>query len=337
MNWPGEQLILKLWETLAEKGVGGLLKPWQIMREGTAQVDLRRYELLAMAAAEKEAAEIRSGIREIKESKFLLSLTKPAAQQETGICDSPQSNVVFAARSLIADAMKKEVNVAKAIAHAEVELKDDASAPPDKRIDEDWIYRWRDCAGQISADELQALWGKILAGELKAPGSYSFRVLDFIKNLTKDEAVLIAKISCLIINGFVAREPKEALEAEGVTFSMLLELQELGVISGVESIGIQNSFTSQVSDRYTRLLFSHGRGLLVEHEDKDRVLSIGAYVVTSLGRQLLQLGKFNPSERYLLAVGIAIKKKGFKVSLVDYADLAGDMIRYFNGVEIQGA
>jgi hypothetical protein len=27
MTWPGEGLLIKLWETLAEKGIGGLLTP----------------------------------------------------------------------------------------------------------------------------------------------------------------------------------------------------------------------------------------------------------------------------------------------------------------------
>jgi hypothetical protein len=336
MNWPGEQLIIRLWETLAEKGVGGLLKPWQITREGTAQIELRRYELLAIAAAEKEAAEIRSGARELKDSKYLLSLTEPSHRQDAAATPTaPQPVIQFATRSIIADAMKKELNIAKAITYAEAELKNDSSPPPEKKIEEDWLHRWRECAGQISADELQALWGKILAGEVKAPGSYSYRLLEFIKNLTKDEAVLIEKVSCFMMSGFIAREPKDAIEAEGITFSMLLELQELGVIAGVESIGMQNTFKSQLPDRFIRILFNHGKGLLVESEEKDKILKIGAYVVTSLGKQLLMLGNFKPSENYLMSVGAAIKKKGFKVSLVDYQDIGADTVRYFNNKEIE--
>ena len=38
MTWPGEGLLIKLWETLAEKGIGGLLKPWQMKREAFAQI-----------------------------------------------------------------------------------------------------------------------------------------------------------------------------------------------------------------------------------------------------------------------------------------------------------
>jgi hypothetical protein len=53
MEWPGERLIIRLWETLAEKGIGSLLKPWQIKREGIAHIEVRRAELLALAQAER--------------------------------------------------------------------------------------------------------------------------------------------------------------------------------------------------------------------------------------------------------------------------------------------
>lgn len=48
MNWPGEGLLIKLWETLMDKGIGGLLKPWQIKREAKAQFQARRLEIVGL-------------------------------------------------------------------------------------------------------------------------------------------------------------------------------------------------------------------------------------------------------------------------------------------------
>ena len=53
MTLPGEGLLIKLWETLAEKGVGGLLSPWQIKREAKAHTEARRIEIVALADAER--------------------------------------------------------------------------------------------------------------------------------------------------------------------------------------------------------------------------------------------------------------------------------------------
>jgi len=333
MNWPGEQLIIKLWDTLSEKGIGGLLKPWEIRREGIAEVDVRRYELLALAAAEKEAQLIRSGAKSLRESKYLLSLTSPQypEQEEVGGVQLPE----LASRSVIADAMRKEANVAKAVLQAEAELKADPTPPPKQQIEDDWLHRWRESAGQVSAEELQALWGKILAGELKSPGSYSYRLLDFIRNLTRDEAALIEKIAGFVINGSIAREPETLLESEGITFDMLLSLQELGVVAGVESLGMANRFDSVSPEKFVRLLLCNGKGLFVEHDDKFKTLELGAYIVTSLGKQVMGLGKFSPSESYLRAVGKSIKQKGYKVSLVDCIPADAGRVRILNQQEIE--
>ncbi|MBT3436945.1 MAG: hypothetical protein HOH02_00715 [Oceanospirillaceae bacterium] len=49
MDYPGEKLLFKLWETLAEKGVGELLVPWQEKRLASARAEIRRNEILMIA------------------------------------------------------------------------------------------------------------------------------------------------------------------------------------------------------------------------------------------------------------------------------------------------
>ncbi len=65
------------------------------------------------------------------------------------------------------------------------EIPDDVS---DNMPDEDWTVRFfRECE-DIGDEEMQILWGKILAGEVASPGSYSKRTLGIIKDLTRQEA-----------------------------------------------------------------------------------------------------------------------------------------------------
>ena len=58
MTFPGEKLVIRLWETIADKGIGGFLKPWQIKREGMAHLEVRRAELLALAQTKKDVEDI---------------------------------------------------------------------------------------------------------------------------------------------------------------------------------------------------------------------------------------------------------------------------------------
>ncbi len=41
MDLPGEKLLIKLWETITEKGIGSLLSPWQTIRTGKARNEVR--------------------------------------------------------------------------------------------------------------------------------------------------------------------------------------------------------------------------------------------------------------------------------------------------------
>ena len=334
MNWPGENLLIKLWESLADKGVGSLLRPWQIRREGRANIDLRRYEMLALADAEREVEEIRSGRRGLENAKYVLSITKESHEAPP----PPPTQVPLleiANRIAVADAVRKEVNVAKAVLHAEDDLKNDPTAPPEKNVEEDWLYRWRDYAGSVSSDDLQQLWGRILAGEVKSPGSYSYRLLDFVRNLTKEEAGLIERIAPFVISGVILREPKDVLTKAGVSFDVLMDLQDLGVISGVEALGLQVQYNSNDKTRYVRLLTSYGKGLLIEHEDTKKRVDMGIYSITNLGKQVLGFGKFSPNDGYLIEVGRTIMKKGFKVSIVDCTDVGRGMVKCSNAVEIK--
>jgi hypothetical protein len=337
MNWPGENLILKLWESLAEKGIGSLLRPWQIRREGRANIDLRRYEMLALAEAERESEEIRSGRRRLENTKFMISLTDVSPDSSTPVEIEGVPLLELASHAAVADSMRKEINVAKAVLHAEEELRNDDTPPQEKKLEDDWLYRWRDYAGSVSSEELQAIWGRILAGELKSPGLYSYRLMDFVRNLTKDEANLIEKIAPFVLGDFIARDHDAILENGGVTFSIILQLQDLGILSGAEALGLSLTLQSNSKDRFLKVLLCHGRGLLLEHDDATKTLDLGAYVVTTLGRQVIKLGKFIPNEDYLLAVGSKIQKSGFKVSLVDYSDIGNGMIRYSNAHEMPNA
>ncbi|MCW3082461.1 DUF2806 domain-containing protein [Segetibacter sp.] len=64
-------------------------------------------------------------------------------------------------------------------------------------VDEGWASRFFRLAEDISVDEMKALWGRILAGEIKAPRYLSLRTLELLKNLTKTEAERFMKVGRL--------------------------------------------------------------------------------------------------------------------------------------------
>ena len=60
---PGRKTCIRLWETTAEKGIGGWLSPWQTRRKGRALADVRRDEILMLAQTARDVENIQAGGR----------------------------------------------------------------------------------------------------------------------------------------------------------------------------------------------------------------------------------------------------------------------------------
>lgn len=335
MEIPGEKLVIKLWETLTDKGIGNLLKPWQIRREGRASTDVRREELLALAQAERDVAAIRSGEKLLLPTGELVDRLAHPAPEVHAVAPEVRPFAlpyvaVTAEQNARVEAVRQEVSVAKAVLHAEHELKGDAAVPPERKPDDDWLLRWRECAAGVSSEELQLIWGKVLAGEVKAPGRFSLRTLEFLRNLSQAEAQAIERISPFVVASFVFRDDDPLLESEGIKFADLLALQELGVLAGVDGLGLQVTISSDIATSFRRALTSHGAVLLVTAADAEKTIKLKACKVTTIGGQVLRLGHFSPNAKMLESIAATIKEQGFEVQLGSYIQIGEGQLQAFN-------
>lgn len=336
MQAPGEALVAKLWETVAEKGIGGLLRPWQLRREGRAAIDMRREEMLSIAQASVDAEKIRRG-----EASYVAHGSATSFPDSSGVVPvriepriDPKALADLCADIRIADEVRRSVNVTTAVLHAETELEGADQEPPSESVNDDWLYRWRDSASEVSAEELQNLWGRVLAGEIKHPGRFSLRTLEFLRNLSKEEALGIEKLSQFQIDGFIFRDAAEILQQSGVSFGFLLSMQQLGVISGCESIGLEMTRKSVRDDTFVCPMKSNGMVLVVRGTDTTARVKLPVYQVSTIGSQVMSLGKFNAHVSYLKKVGAYIKAQGFEVDLAKYVDVSPSEIQYFFGEKL---
>ena len=72
---------------------------------------------------------------------------------------------------------------------------------PDTPVDHDWAARFFDNAKDVSNEEMQKLWAKLLAGEVERPGSASLRTLSILREMTQKEAELFARAVNYIFSG----------------------------------------------------------------------------------------------------------------------------------------
>ena len=342
MEAPGEKLLIRLWDTIIDRGIGGLLEPWQTRRKNRAEIDGMRQEELTLAQAQRDAEDIRAG-RKMLDARGQLIDVSAQRRLSPGSSASDQTVAAIAERNRIIRDIRADVNTSKALLIAEDALKDDPQAPPERAVDDDWIFRWRDAASMVSSQELQEVWGRALAGEIKSPGSCSLRTLEFLKHLSHGEALQIATLAPFVIGGdLIVRESetKEVLESEGITSGFLLNLQTLGIVKGIEGIedlGWSKEFSLAGLDspgKSSLGLLAYDRVFRITHDDPTKTFQLQGCFLTPTGAQVLKLGSFKPHEVYLRSVGKAIVGKGFRVSIGRFEHVDSTNVRVIEPEEI---
>ncbi|MGJ3523575.1 DUF2806 domain-containing protein [Nitratidesulfovibrio sp. D1] len=127
---------------------------------------------------------------------------------------------------------------------------------PDESISEtdvapDWFARWRQGATVIGNTDMQALWGRILAEEIKTPTSFSYKTLDVLKNITKRDATIFSSVIPLRVGSVIpCTETEEIFETP---YSEISKMIDVGLI--MERKAIQTG--KYDDDSSTSLFFGH--------------------------------------------------------------------------------
>ncbi|HED3891632.1 TPA: DUF2806 domain-containing protein [Morganella morganii] len=329
------KLAQKMWSTVADKGIGGALKPWQMKREGLAALEIERYRKLVLAQTDSDVDKIKKGEASLILGKNATPILIENSNTISSELAEPYIDIEkitsLVSRDIIAAKLAEDINVTKALFIADDILSKDSSEPTSEDIDEDWLYRWRKNASEIKTEELQQLWGGILAGEVKSPGSFSLRTLDFIKNLSKSEAIAIEKLYKFT---FLDRVITNAGELYGdiyldqeLSFNYLIKLQDLGIVSGVEAMGLRTTLGSQKDDHYFRYVIYDdidGKKIITfENENKEQELVLNVILLTSIGVELGKLCKQPIDTNYLKFIINTIKNKSFDVKIGSYFEHNG--------------
>ena len=137
---------------------------------------------------------------------------------------------------------KRQSNIESVVQQAASELGD--KEVQDHQVDHDWTARFFSDVQDVSSEQMQTLWAKILAGEVTDPGSTSIRTLSVLRNLNQDVAGLFARLCCLCVS-LRNEEPKildtrvpflgnygegNVLRQYGIDYGSLNLLNECGLI-----------------------------------------------------------------------------------------------------------
>ena len=185
---------------------------------------------------------------------------------------------------LLAQERKRQKNIDDIVVIAANQLKGAREVPKDK-VSVDWATRFFNTVQDISEDEMKLIWGKLLAGEVETPGSYSLRTLELLKNLSSDEARLFSEVSNLAlrrVNEVLIIRRDNINEEYGFSFDNILALTDAGLIKPILNTAMVLDPTTEEGDFILEFV-----KYVVKAVIKDTV-TIPSYIYTNAGVQIFK-------------------------------------------------
>ena len=163
-------------------------------------------------------------------------------------------------------------------------------------VDDEWLDRFMDSAKFVSDEGMQLIWGRILAGEFENPGSTPPSTMRVLAEITPKYAKAFQTLCSLEVqfealdaegtvladeHEFVLPEKYEYLEKYGVSFSVLTELEALGLIrfDGTAEFG----FTFLNADAHTEIRISYAKDSCIAERYQEDLFPCGVIILTQAG------------------------------------------------------
>ncbi len=221
----------------------------------------------------------------------------------------------------------KKIRNQKSIAEIAIEnAKVETDFSEKSGVSEEWLDRFMDSAGFVSSEELQLVWGKILADEFERPGSTPPNMIRVLSEITPSLAKAFRSIVSMSIWILPLKEDgniessfrrvfvpykgnDEKFRKMGIGFDVLNELETLGVlrfesITGYITKGIENE----------KVLLCIGDELdLIEAHRKGEI-PIGNVLLTSVGEALLAITDAIEIDGYHDMIKEYLNKANVKIS-----------------------
>lgn len=200
-------------------------------------------------------------------------------------------------------------NVTDIIANAAIELSmvdKTFDALDETPVDVDWSARFFDYAKDISDEEAKIIWGKILAGEIKTPGSYFKRTLSVLRNIETIEAKWFVEASQYIIDF--------AFPTTGLNYFKYNQLQSLF------DCGLFTQDNCRI-DYDVKTLELNGKSIILkkvaDEETAISKISLSGFAMTDAGVQLYELINVQSHQAHMLHLKDVIEQKyNIKMELI---------------------
>ena len=287
---------------LCASGIGAIAGPMLAKRKAQSEADVQRIKAKGDADAIRLITDAQNEARE----KFSGSPSSTQGELEVGA--QIKTRIAFQEE-------KRQRNIKSVVGMAAEEIKD--KKIQDHEIDHDWTARFFSDVQDVSSEQMQQIWAKILAGEVETPGRTSLHTLAILKNMTQKDANLFSNVAQFVIQRFVLRDNATNNIDGFPSYGMFLQLESYGLAHAGASLINQFPNGHLILDKFR--LYRISKTSL--HVDDDWKCNIPCYNLTLAGKELYKFVDVQPNMDYVSVLANFLK--GINVKL-EYATIPID-------------
>ena len=269
---PCEKLI-----TAVQSAIGKAYEPRYVKR----MADAKAYEIAAIGQAMRDNSDI------------AISYDKGSLN-----CDTTDSDdfIKRTQKRLAFQELTKQNNI-ESVANQAYRMLEGCPNVENEPMDIDWLLRFFNSVQDVSNTEMQRLWAKVLAREVLFPEAVSLRTLTILAQMSATEAHTFETLASYILHSkntpqplpddyfFLTSEP--IAEITNMSYAKVFLLDEIGLLSSNAYVSIYFDVPPHSSEYIS---YQEKRVIeLKNNGEKTSRISSSAYILTSAGRELLQV------------------------------------------------
>ena len=283
--------VTKLIEEVS-KGIGGVYKPLGTVLNTKAEA----YRIKKMTEA--KSYQIKMLKENLTDEKNELVITI----EDFEIKLKGNSIETRAIETMVHKEVQKQINLENIISKS-IEFIRGNSIVTEEPVDTDWMTRFINISQDISNEEMQILWSKILSDEVVKPNSYSLRTLEVLRNLSSNEAKLFSRfvnLSVKISGSFRVINDDKYLSENNISLEDINLLKELNLINTDLSYSIHPG---------EKLIIPYYDKVMFVNNGTQNDLSFNIISLTRIGNEIHNLIDKDYRVSILENIGKAIKSK----------------------------
>lgn len=269
------------------------------------------------------------------ESKARAMLIGVSAKQIAEQMNVDEGFVVAASNRFARKVVQEELNLQRIAKVALEELKKEevkaisgTIVEDVEMISDDWLHAFEREASTKNSEDMQLLFGKILAGKIRKPSSFSIKTVRLVSQLDESVAKIFVSFCSLAISleldGSVvdarvivlgSDDSPDPLRDYGMNFGSLLLLQENGLLMAQMKTGMDYGVGEENNNPFYRFTYLKQNWYLetVDGDPFAGEVMIVAPTMSSAGKELLSIVDVSINESYSVGLQEYFGRSGLKM------------------------